>query len=508
MTNNEIKVVKEGSLDILNWNIGGAKYLELKAGPPKFVAEEILDPLALAHRLSVEDDLVGAFIREREASGVEAIAKRSRGVKSDPPSDEVDSLRKDLADLLTGVLDFKDLYEPDRFKHIRLRKETRKWVATKAPQHFAAAAQTRLNRCLLEDAFAGLISQAHETREEFRERLNDAFAELLRDNNPAIVTLQEVVQYQASKHTRREDVLVPPDNYYYFAHWLIDTDRHSAQGKWTKVRKAGDWSNEAFFAQGNAILIRKDMPHFRLYDLPDVQTTVHDIASAEEAKEWDTGQGSGHIEPVALESGIYFGDRNTEPRAAILAHITLSYLEDQRLTTPLDVMIINLHLTTLSNEREGIPDTDEKASQTRLQQLNIVLDGIVSRYNQWRKDKYKIRDQHQKNIKGKLSIDRHSPVWVIAGDFNCTPDSPEYQTFVRRGFIDLVTHKGSGTKAAGLGNEPTITLDYVFAGPRYEAIDPNYAAAHTGNNRVRVDDTMKVSDHFPLTIKVPLAVAE
>ena len=30
MANNEIKVVKEGNFDILNWNIGGAKYLELK----------------------------------------------------------------------------------------------------------------------------------------------------------------------------------------------------------------------------------------------------------------------------------------------------------------------------------------------------------------------------------------------------------------------------------------------------------------------------------------------
>jgi len=509
MANNEIKVVKEGNFDILNWNIGGAKYLELKPGPPKILKDEILDPVALSQRLMADDDLVGAFIRHRESEYVEAIAKRARSEKStDPSLDQMDSSKQGLAELFTRVLEVRDFYDPDRFKHIRLRKETRKWVATKPGQHFAAAALIRLNRCLLEDAFAGLISHAHETREEFRERLNEAFFELLRDNNPAVVTLQEVVQYQASKQECREEVMIPPDNYYYFPHWLIDTDRHSAQGKWTKVRKAGGWSNEAFFAQGNAILIRKDIPHFRLYDLPDIQTTVHDILSPEEARQWDSGVGKGHIEPVALESGIYFGDRNTEPRAAILAHLTLSYLEDQRLTMPLDVMVINLHLTTLSNEREGIPDTDEKASQTRLQQLNIVLDGIVSRYNQWRKDKYKIRDQSQKNIKGKLSTDRHSPVWIIAGDFNCTPDAPEYLTFVRRGFIDLVTNKGTGTKAAGLGNEPTITLDYVFAGPRYEAIDPNYAAAHVGNNRVRVDDTMKVSDHFPLTIRVPLMVAE
>jgi len=186
----------------------------------------------------------------------------------------------------------------------------------------------------------------------------------------------------------------------------------------------------------------------------------------------------------------------------------LSALGEHKLKKPLDVFVINIHLTTLSMEREGIPDVDERAAQTRQQQLEIVMNGIVSRYNQWRRQGYRIRDKKQQPRDGIETHDRHSPIWIIAGDFNCIPESIEYLTMVRRGFIDLVTNKGSGTKAAGLGNEPTITLDYVFVGPRFEAIDPNYAAAHIANNRVEVSETTKVSDHFPLIVRVPITLGE
>jgi endonuclease/exonuclease/phosphatase family metal-dependent hydrolase len=184
---------------------------------------------------------------------------------------------------------------------------------------------------------------------------------------------------------------------------------------------------------------------------------------------------------------------------------------ESQLLKPLDVFIVNLHLTTLVAEREGIPDIDEEASQTRLRQLDIVLNGIVSRYNRWRKDGYKIRGKAPALRKGKDTDKRYPPIWVITGDFNFTPESVEYQTMVRRGFIDMMPKRArhqvphhQPTKAPGIGNDPTITLDYLFAGPRFEAIDPSYNEDHIGNNRVDTDEIVRVSDHYPLIVDLPI----
>jgi endonuclease/exonuclease/phosphatase family metal-dependent hydrolase len=491
----EPKVFKEGGLMFLDWNIGGAKYLELKGGPPLFREPDINDPVAFVNKVFNSDDPLCRYLKERLGPSQSQLLKRAQGDAASTPT-------KRLLAKMNGLLKVKDLYNVQRFKHVRLSGESRQWISLsnskKSDLH--EHRRIRFNRCLLKDAFPE-INTTPETRDEFQDRLQEAFSVLLRDNTPDIITLQEVVRYEAAgKRDIADNVLRPPEGYDYFPHWLVDTDRHSHQGKWNKVREQGEWSNEAFFAQGNAILVRKDIPHFRIYDLPDVEVTQADLGAGEDER--------GHIEYVALESGIYFGDRNTEPRAAMVAHVVLSSIGEHKLRKPLDIFVLNVHLTTLSLEREGIPDIDERAAQTRQQQLDIVLNGIVSRYNQWRRQGYRIRDKKTEPKKGIETHDRHSPIWIIAGDFNCIPESIEYQTMVRRGFIDLVINKGSGTKAAGLGNEPTITLDYVFAGPRFEAIDPTYAGAHIGNNKVEVNQTTKVSDHFPLIVRVPIALAE
>jgi endonuclease/exonuclease/phosphatase family metal-dependent hydrolase len=163
-------------------------------------------------------------------------------------------------------------------------------------------------------------------------------------------------------------------------------------------------------------------------------------------------------------------------------------------------------------EREGVPAIDEEAAQIRLRQLDIVLNGIVSRYNRWRRENYPVRDQDPAEARAKKITrdDRHPPLWIIAGDFNFTPDSVEYMTLVRNGFIDLIPSDNPshrvGTKASGLGNKPTLTNDYVFAGPRFEAIDPRVAEDGIGSNHVEVNEATRVSDHFPLIIEVPIAL--
>jgi endonuclease/exonuclease/phosphatase family metal-dependent hydrolase len=54
-----------------------------------------------------------------------------------------------------------------------------------------------------------------------------------------------------------------------------------------------------------------------------------------------------------------------------------------------------------------------------------------------------------------------------------------------------------------------MTVDYVFAGPRFEAIDPGQAEDYRARrNRVDVDDDVKVSDHFPLVADIPVFTHE
>jgi len=345
-----------------------------------------------------------------------------------------------------------------------------------------------------------------QSRENFRLALNRALASEIELHHPQVLTLQEVVEYQADGRVeKKESVIDPPDGYHYYPLMLIDTLRHSHQGKWKKVREVGEWPEEAFFAQGNAILIRQDLPHFPLWSLPALGQN-HEGWVSKLPRRGSDAPGQGCMEVVELQSGLYFGDRNTEPRAALVVHLVLSSIGDDELPKPLDVFVINLHLTTLMLEREGVPSVDEMAAQTRMRQLDSVLNGIVSRYNEWRAQKFLIRGEHvsPQNRNGRMEThERLSPVWIIAGDFNFTPESIEYATLDRRGFISMVPGR---TKAKGLGNPPTLTVDYVFVGPRFEAIDPDLAQEFRERNRVEFNEMAAVSDHFPLVASIPFSI--
>jgi hypothetical protein len=349
-------------------------------------------------------------------------------------------------------------------------------------------------------------SEDNGSREEFREKLNESLRSEIQRHDPQVLTLQEVVEYQADGHVQdRDSVIDPPKDYHYFPFMLIDTLRHSHQGKWNKVRKAGGWPDNAFFAQGNAILVKKDLPLFPLWSLPALHQD-HRKWVKEPPRRTSDAPGLGCMEVVALESGLYFGDRNTEPRAGLVIHLVLSKVGDNELPMPLDVFVVNLHLTTLMLEREGIPAVDELASQTRMRQLDNILNGVVSRYNEWRAQKFVIRGEHIPPLDkdGRKETHRRlSPIWIIAGDFNFIPESIEHATLDRRGFISMVEGR---TKAKGVGNPPSLTVDYVFAGPRFEAIDPDVAVKYKNDlNGVDFDKTTRVSDHYPLFASVPFS---
>ena len=390
---------------------------------------------------------------------------------------------------------------------------------------------------------------APQCQNDFRSRLQDALKALIDiiGDKPHVITMQEVVQFEKSGNSQNPEDLfskkfIEDLGYKYHFFPLIDTLKHSAQAKWNKLIKEKDrgWNEKTYFAQGNAILVRNDIALFPVWSIPKLETSLEKYNEEKNSlsKETDDSTPSNNIgsacddfeknklenksiiecssEVVFVEQGLYFGDRNTEPRAAIVTHIVLDGSltmektgSQKKLKKPLDLFVINLHLTTLSNEREGIPSKDEEACIRRLKQLDIVFNDIISRYNSWKQVKeYRLREKEYPVTPEVETTDRHKPVWVVAGDFNFTPESEEYDYIIKRNFFDLIPDHEVGTKASGLAKEPTLTLDYVFAGPLYYSIIPDDARIRIRQNRVETGKFAMVSDHMPIIVKVPIHIEE
>ncbi|MFI5329709.1 MAG: endonuclease/exonuclease/phosphatase family protein [Desulfobaccales bacterium] len=332
-------------------------------------------------------------------------------------------------------------------------------------------------------------------RLEFMQDLNYELGQLIRTYRPHVITLQEIVRYGPSKN-KADDIIDKFHGYRYYPFPLIDTDDMSARRKWDNVRKKGQWDkiikeqwqSNYYFAQGNAFLFNEDIPPYPVWSLSEGK---------------DGSDPNKHfVEQVTLQFGLYFGNRDTEPRAALVSHFILrsGELDDM----PLDVFVVNLHLTTLKGEREGIPQKDEEAIKIRLTQLKSIFYGIVSQYNTWIKEEcakeYNIKEESEK------ACNRHPPIWILAGDFNFTPESLEYETIIRRNFIDVNKFgKGTGTKAKGRKNPATLTLDYIFAGPKFISFDPIITEESIKRNPIPFYE-VEISDHYPIFAKIPLSI--
>ena len=335
------------------------------------------------------------------------------------------------------------------------------------------------------------VQRGEKSREKFKDELNKAL-EFILSTNPHIVTLQEVTMYEEHGNKKNAECIIKPTtiiDYDLIDYMLIDTERHSHQGKWNKIIEKGGWDRDAFFAQGNAILVRKDITEqmHPIMSLPGHGVTYTkwldaNIAAGSKLESSEIGKSVpiptfppvatniSRVEDIYVFSGLYFGNRDTEPRAASVIHLTID--DPQNDNTPRDIFVINTHLTTLTTEREGVPSIDKEASKKRLVQLDIIMDGIISEYNIWRKDEYKIRGEKAFRLDEETET-RSNPIWLIAGDFNFTPDSKEYREIIAQNFTDLIKDHARGTKSHGLGKDPRLTVDYVFAGPLFGSIDKN-----------------------------------
>lgn len=319
---------------------------------------------------------------------------------------------------------------------------------------------------------AKFLKEKEDQRLEFREQLNRHVRDFASGPDaPDFILLQEIVQFD--QDGQRRELIDAPPGYCYDASISISTVSQSHPTKWKPYRKQGEWSQQQFLAQGCGVLWRENIGHSSLWDF-------HVKKGMPLSKEI-----------IRIDTGLYTGDRDTEPRILVVAHFVLDYNN-----LPLDLFLVNLHLTTLRGEREGLPARDDEGSERRREQVDLILNGIVSRYNEWR----------NRNLETISPTPRHPVIWVLAGDFNCLPDAPEIRKLERMNFIDLNPNKGGGTKGKGFPVETaTIAVDYIFAGPAYYALDPFQVRQAAAQNPLPFY-YVKLSDHFPLMAKLPLVL--
>jgi len=169
------------------------------------------------------------------------------------------------------------------------------------------------------------------------------------------------------------------------------------------------------------------------------------------------------LEAIPLPTGLYLGNRDTEPRLVIMGrmHITGNH-GDARY-----VNFLNVHLTTLKDERVGKIRLNRKASERRLQQLDLILDNVISAYQEATADRISRNADEGKD-----------DVWILGGDFNAKPDSKEITLVKRMGFVDgnpdkhLIDANPNRPHNGRIGTKwslnkillPPTVLDYIFCG--------------------------------------------
>lgn len=300
-------------------------------------------------------------------------------------------------------------------------------------------------------------------RPAYRVKVQREVQELIQSYEPDIILMQEVVRYE--ENGKRCELISPPEGYAYQSSIAINSIHQNHPLKWNSIRSQGEWDPNSYLGQGNAILWKKKLKHSSIWELDQSSYT-----------------NTNHIieEKVRIDTGLFTGYRDTEPRIAVVYH----FVKNKR-----DIFVVNVHLTTLRGEREGLPAIDLRGSNVRQNQISILLEGIVSRYNEWRKAKGD--SPYKKN-----------PLWILGGDFNATPNSVEIQTLGEMSFMDIAPVKGLGTKRKKCNNHPSITVDYIFAGPTYHAFDPQELTERM--YRCEPDYRSTTSDHYPVIATIEI----
>jgi len=210
------------------------------------------------------------------------------------------------------------------------------------------------------------------------------------------------------------------------------------------------------------------------------------------------------FESIGFTPGLYLGSRDTEPRAVLMGRTLLESGGETRYLN-----YLNVHLNTLAGEREGSIRLNRMASSSRLRQIDLILDYVVSAYQEATQYKMPV-------TAGKADI------WIIGGDFNATYGAEEIEHIRRMGFVDTVPdkriydadpdspyHNQAGTKWSLHSTDiPAVVLDHIFCGIEYSTF-PASGIDVSGSlrpYRPHFDRQEFASDHAVMCAKIRLLI--
>lgn len=274
----------------------------------------------------------------------------------------------------------------------------------------------------------------------------------------------------------------------------LSSRTHPHPGKWQPF-KLGNTRNfipdNVEAQQGYGICIRDPSMLRKLWieDEDESQISHH--------SDWPGSDFELCFEVINATPGLYLGNRDTESRLMVMGRIKMESAEGVERY----VNFVNVHLTTLKGEREGIPDINEKAQDIRLNQLDLLTTHVISAYQ-------KIKTHRIPRPKAQSKED----IWILGGDFNATPDSEEIQR-IRQIFVEgnddnrIIDPSGTyrdqvGTKWSLYNSKmQPVVLDYVFCGLKHTSFSSPKQVDITDSQRPfrpRFDESGFAPDHAAL----------
>jgi endonuclease/exonuclease/phosphatase family metal-dependent hydrolase len=328
-------------------------------------------------------------------------------------------------------------------------------------------------------------------------------------NGPDIILLQECIgfedlspapsgRWQSGKMILGE--IFPGYECFFFP--SVTSHKNPHPGKWKRYESGGevDACIPAYVdaQQGYGICIREGQGSRKLW-IP--YRDPHNVSPDADLPGTDCYS---CFESIGFTSGLYLGSRDTEPRAVLMGR---TRLESEGETRYLNYL--NVHLNTLTGEREGSIRLNRMASASRLRQIDLILDNVVSAYQEARQYKMPV------TVTG-----GREDIWIIGGDFNATYAAEEIEHIRHMGFVDAVPdkriydadpdspyHNQAGTKWSIRSTDiPAVVLDHIFCGLEYSTF-PAGGIDVSGSRRPyrpHFDKLAFASDHAVLYAEIRL----
>ena len=274
----------------------------------------------------------------------------------------------------------------------------------------------------------------------------NAIVQIIEEVNPDILVLQEATEYEDADTVRFSDVetiVARVGGHAYFGPTLSMRENMHVYKALFLHALFNDWVD---WKQGNAILSRWE--YVRLGD-PSKCSVPRNV-------------------PL-YQPPVYEGNRDTEPRCALIARVN---------RPPLYPFVVGVHLTTLIGERERgdryrpIPGRYEEAQSLRLEQVTRLI-----------------------TLLKKHVLDRQETVFIL-GDFNAMAGEPCITVLEERGFTRLKPDRESAVKTHVKASEP---IDHLFV----------YTGGRALDYRCWIVDSpiaQQASDHLPVIADIDIAI--